>query len=226
MVAQTKKPLRNNTDATINSYNGHQFQAQFLNHIPGTEVAFTKGPEEETFTILYDSELQRLVARQSSSETEIMDMISSAMDNCENKESEEGLNKCITKVVSDEIERLLATKKVMEEYRNKMSDKLRNYTCADSTLKSSEALRTYQLKHLNKRYAVNVLLEQEHAKIWTVEDFVTDSECQHLLDHARPNLVKATVASEDGSSSYSENRRAQQAHYDIDVTAMESDALW
>lgn len=225
LVAQTKKPLRNNTDAKINSYNGHQFQAKFLNHLPGTEVTFTKGPEEETFTITYDDETQQLAAVQSSSETEVIDMISKTIDNC-NAKDDTALNKCITEAITEEIERILKTKSVMEDYRDKMSNKLRNYTCADPKMQNTEPLRTYQINHLDKRYAIKVLLEQDRAKIWTVDNFITENECKILMDHARPNLSKATVASEDGSSSYSENRKAQQAHYDVNAEQKDTDPLW
>ncbi len=225
LVPQTKKPLRNNTDAKINSYNGHQFQAKFLNHIPGTEVSFTKGPEEETFTIKYDDEIQQLVAIHSSSETEVMDMISKAIESCNSKD-ETALNKCVTEAITEEVERILTTKSVMEEYRDKMSSKLRNYTCADPKMQNSEPIRTHQFNHLDKRYSIKVLLDQDRAKIWTVDNFITEKECKLLMDHARPNLSKATVASEDGSSSYSENRKAQQAHYDINFEQKETDPLW
>ena len=61
---------------------------------------------------------------------------------------------------------------------------------------------------------MNVHLDTSHAKIWTVDNFITDDECKVLMDHGRPKLRRATVAAEDGSSIVSENRKAQQASYD------------
>ena len=36
LVRQTPKPIRNNTDFTINSYDTHAFIVKFLHEIPGT----------------------------------------------------------------------------------------------------------------------------------------------------------------------------------------------
>jgi len=65
------------------------------------------------------------------------------------------------------------------------------------------------------QYNIKVLFENSHAKIWTIDRFITDEECRVLERHAKPLLKRATVAAEDGSSIVSENRKAQQAGYDL-----------
>ena len=68
---------------------------------------------------------------------------------------------------------------------------------------------------LNNKKKVNILLNTSHANIWTIEEFVTQSECDTLMRHGLPRLTRATVAAEDGSSIVSVNRKAQQASYDL-----------
>ncbi len=42
LIKQTSKPIRNNTDASINSYDTHEFMAKFLKPIPGAQARFKK----------------------------------------------------------------------------------------------------------------------------------------------------------------------------------------
>ena len=55
-------------------------------------------------------------------------------------------------------------------------------------------------------------------------DFITAEECATLHDYAHPRLTRATVAGENGMSTVSMNRRAQQAGY-ADIRDP-SDPLW
>jgi hypothetical protein len=63
--------------------------------------------------------------------------------------------------------------------------------------------------------AGKVLLDMPESKVWYVEDFITDEECEVLKLHGRPLLTRATVAAEDGTSVVSENRKANQASYNL-----------
>ena len=104
-----------------------------------------------------------------------------------------------------------------------MSDKLRNYTCADPTLESSTPLRTETMRIQNKDYTVNILLDMNAAKIWSVEGFISEEECRILHDHGLPRLRRATVAGEDGLATISQSRKAQQASY---IPTGKGDPLW
>lgn len=68
-------------------------------------------------------------------------------------------------------------------------------------------------------------VDTDHAKIWTIDNFITPDECRILMNHGRPRLTRATVAAEDGSSIVSENRKAQQASYDLHAKK-QKDPLW
>jgi hypothetical protein len=98
-------------------------------------------------------------------------------------------------------------------YRDLMSDRLRNYTCADTKLQTSKPTRTDNIRVQNKDYVVDTMLDMKAAKIWAVHDFITAEECKILRDHGAKHLTRATVAGEDGLGTISENRKAQQASY-------------
>jgi len=119
----------------------------------------------------------------------------------------------------------------LSRYRDAVSFRLRNYTCADASLGSSqpESYYSYTWTSPDGRevpYEIKVLLDTPHAKIWAVDDFATEDECDILERTGRPMLRRATVAAEDGTSIVSENRKAQQALYDSHQTRFEQDPLW
>jgi len=108
---------------------------------------------------------------------------------------------------------LSESKEELERTRNLLSDRLRNYTCEDDSMMSSEPLKTTDHVVFGRRYQVNTYLDMPSAKIWTVPNFVTPAECHHLMTYGKPKLRRATVAAEDGTSIVSENRKANQAAY-------------
>jgi len=140
---------------------------------------------------------------------------------------------CMAGHIMDDINGINDHKTQLTNYRDKMSSRLRNYTCTDDTLETTAPLYTYSMP-LSKAgvphdFEVEVLLHKEHSKIWVVNDFVTDEECQVLMNHGRPLLRRATVAAEDGTSVVSENRKANQAIYhnfDLTLSPTSQDPLW
>ncbi|CAE7566213.1 P4ha1 [Symbiodinium microadriaticum] len=90
-------------------------------------------------------------------------------------------------------------------------------------MESSAPVRTETVRIQNKDLTVNVMLDMKAAKIWTVEDFITDEECKILQAHGKPRLARATVAGEDGLGTVSQSRKAQQASYN---PSGQSDPLW
>ena len=65
-----------------------------------------------------------------------------------------------------------------------------------------------------------------HAKIWYVENFITDEECAFFREHGKDNLKRATVAGPDGTSVISNHRKANQAHYSLPRHDHESSPVW
>ena len=124
---------------------------------------------------------------------------------------------CMATNVMNDITALSDAKSKMEVYSSLISGRLRNYTCIDESLQTSTPIYTYnttlQYRGMDREYEVNVLLDKNHSKIWTVDNFVSKDECDVLVEHGTPKLRRATVAAADGSSVVSESRKANQAGY-------------
>lgn len=181
MVRQTSKPLRNSSDANINSYNGHQFVAKFLDDIPGAEAFFTKGPTEETVLITYDPETNVMNARQVTKFDEIMELINAAAASTCNNLKDEAFAECIGEQVLQEVQRLLDTTKEIKRYRDQMSPRLFEYVCADDQPNVTHSLRSMTFEDRKQRYTVDLLIDTKRAKIWVVPDAVSPEECGQLL---------------------------------------------
>jgi len=227
LVKQTTKPIRNNSDTSINSYNTHEFLVRFLTPIEGAETQFAKGPREEVVTISYDPATNTMTAKQTTKFDEIMDTIKAATKSCGQGELRgEAFSTCVANGVIDDVNRLTDSKSRLEKYRNAMSSRLRNLTCADETMNTTKPIETKKYEVDGQVYEANVLLDLPGANIWYIDNFITDEECDIMKKHGGPKLRRATVAAEDGTSIVSENRKANQASYNLHQKDRESDPLW
>lgn len=227
LVKQTTKPIRNNSDTSINSYNTHEFLVRFLTPIEGAEARFAKGPREEVVTVTYDPDTNTMTAKQTTKFDEIMDTIKGATTSCgESDLRGEAFSACVANAVIDDVNRLTDSKARLQKYRDAMSSRLRNLTCADDTMNTTKPIDTKKYEVDGKLYDAQVLLDLPGAKIWYIENFITDEECDVLKKHGGPKLRRATVAAEDGTSIVSENRKANQASYNLHQKNRESDPLW
>lgn len=219
LVKQSTKPIRNNSDIHINSYDTHEFMVQFLKHNDGDpEVSFVKGPREERITIKYDEETNTMTAAVKDDKDDIIDKTSEAAQECRQQyaDDQESFTDCVSDILYDDLYHKTQSKYKMEHYRNKISRRLRKYACADLDLNTTKPVRDpFHIKIDGKDYAVHMLLEMDNAMIWTIEDFVTESECNVIVESGRPNLERATIADEDGKSIVSEHRKAYQATYEL-----------
>ena len=124
---------------------------------------------------------------------------------------------CMATNIMNDITALSDAKSKMQLYSSLMSGRLRNYTCIDESMQTTTPIYTYNttLQHrgVDRDYEVNVLLDKNNSKIWTVDNFVSKEECDVLVEHGTPKLQRATVAAADGSSVVSESRKANQAGY-------------
>ena len=122
---------------------------------------------------------------------------------------------CFTSSVANDILKLEEKKNEITKYRDLISERLRNYTCADEKMETSEAIRSETTNINNKDYNLSVLFETDRAKIWAVPDFISNQECDILERHATPYLARATVAAGDGTNIIMNSRRADQAGYNL-----------
>lgn len=150
---------------------------------------------------------------------DISEKVASATRSCLGLKGDEYMS-CVIGDIEPDFKRVSDSKERLTTFYGSVSHHLRNYTCKDPAMESTPPLFDYDYESpsliggLKKTLKVNVHLDTSHAKIWTVDDFITEEECKVLMDHGRPKLRRATVAAEDGTSIVSENRKAQQASYD------------
>ena len=227
LVLQTTKPIRNSSDTNINSFDTHEFQVKFLKptKYPASNINFVKGPREEVVTISFDPYEQKFTVKQVTKFDEIMDTIRGATDTCGTLRGD-SFSKCVADAVIGDVQRITDSKTQLVKHRDLISNRLRNYTCADAEMETTKPISSYNISVAKRQYQIDSLMDTTHAKIWTVSNFITPEECQILENHGKSRLRRATVAAEDGSSIVSENRKAQQASYNMHHDHPEDDPLW
>lgn len=234
IVKQTQKPLRNSSEAAINSYDGHQFVAKFLQEIDGAEAYFTKGPSEESVIIEYNAESNTMSARQITKFDEIMDQIREAETFC-GELAGTAFTDCIKSKVIEETTRLTDTTNEIKRYRDLMSPKIRDYVCSDPKANVSEALRTIPFDDRKERYNVDIMVETDRAKVWVVKNAISAKECALLAKESQPSASGAAQsavsvsASVDGSMMVEADQldsAAPHFTYALSAQSPEKDALW
>eukprot|EP00595_Chromulina_sp_UTEXLB2642_P002078 CAMPEP_0196764406 /NCGR_PEP_ID=MMETSP1095-20130614/6047_1 /TAXON_ID=96789 ORGANISM="Chromulina nebulosa, Strain UTEXLB2642" /NCGR_SAMPLE_ID=MMETSP1095 /ASSEMBLY_ACC=CAM_ASM_000446 /LENGTH=318 /DNA_ID=CAMNT_0042119883 /DNA_START=417 /DNA_END=1373 /DNA_ORIENTATION=+ len=154
-----------------------------------------------------------------------MDNISQGTKLC-SRLSEDEFTQCVADVIYEDITKITDAKEKAEKYRDLLSSRLRNYTCEDDSMNTSTPISSYNIRLHDKSVKVEVLQDLPSAKIWYVDNFISEDECNVLVNHGRPLLVRATVAGEAGESVVSESRKAQQAGYSSHHRHKEKDPLW
>ena len=181
-----------------------------------------KGSEEEVITVRYDK-INGMTIDQITKSDELINEVMEKSVHCNSLSGTE-YAECIADNVKESVNKLSESKSRITKYRYLMSSRLRNYTCADESLNTSTPLSSKMTFILNKHYRVNSLFDTSHAKIWAIDDFISDEECAILEKYGGPRLQRATVAAEDGTSTVSNHRKAQQAGYEM--LSRPNDPMW
>lgn len=229
-MKQTAKPLRNSSEAQINSYDGHQFVAKFLSEVEGAEAYFTKGPSEETVIVDYDSESNVMTARQITKFDEIMDLINDATKTCNNLE-DSTFTDCIKSKVVEEAKRLTDTTNEIKRYRDLMSPRLNSYVCADDNANVSEALKVVPFDDRRDRYNVDLMVDTDRAKVWVMKKAISTKECEVLMQRSVPAVASGsetelTMGADGSSVQVSADQSSGAVVYELDAEAPEKDPLW
>ena len=133
-------------------------------------------------------------------------------------------NKCVYDEISTDFQHHFKASDRLHKLFDKVADHYRNYTCRNITQETTKSISSYSYMGIdNKQYTINILLNRSHAKVWTVDDMISDDECVALMTEGRPKLTRATTAGSDGTGEVNEVRKAQQASYFFNGT---SDPLW
>ncbi|RYH09261.1 hypothetical protein EON65_40250 [archaeon] len=226
--------VRNGTDVSINTFISHQFLIKFAKQQAGAKAVFTKSSEtDETIDVYFDDVTGNFsIKHDYDLPPENINSIQQALEAC-NKADTKGYASCVARGAMADMKRISDAQSRLSKYRDAISYRLRNYTCADDSLPTTSPIETYPYKYSpssgtspERDYEVKIFLDMPAAKIWAVDNFLTEEECDTLETTGRPKLRRATVAAEDGTSTISEHRKAQQASYDHHQHNLEADPLW
>ena len=211
-----KKLQRRNLAVTsylqFNSFEGHKFLVKYSNLLfSESSASFIKGKGEEDVTVIFAPSEGFLVS-QLTKEDKYLGRIKKNFASCAGPLHED-FSDCLARKVADELMKSEDKISSLIRHRDVMSYKLRDYTCDDESMKSSLPIRQMNFTSNDVSYETDILFDTQHAKVWTVSNFVSKGECKILQDYGRDRLTKATVAGVDGKPSLSKGRSAQQAGY-------------
>jgi transposase len=199
---------------------------RFFHHKPGIEARFMKGPVGETIEVHVGAD-KNLYVKQYTQYDETLKKLESIAEHCEQQGSNGNqFSDCIASKLVKDIDGLMSSRETLKKHYRNIAARMRNYTCADESMETSESVDVVEFKdESGHQLTANVLLDTPVAKIWYVDDFATETECERLMEHGRPRLKRATIAAADGTSIVSENRKAQQAVYEFNRDDLLSDPL-
>lgn len=215
--------------SSFDSYENHNFLFRLKSDskIQNSEVQFTKSPYEEKVEVFCNQETQEMELYVTSPYDKIISSVESALEECnylfESTADPDQLSDCLTPHLFPPYQEVIDIGQTVKQYREKIVGKLRNYTCDDETLQTTEPIEIVMETIQNKEYRVDNHLLRDEAQIFVVHDFITDEECDILMKSAEPRLERAVVVGGDGAPVVSESRKAQQASYNL---VSSDDPLW
>lgn len=189
-ILQNQKPIRHGTNTNINSYDTHSFLAEFHeadDDLKGVHVVFTKGSEDEDVYFDYDPKTKIMTANVMTKKMLIEERVKKNTEYCKelyiygdgdgdgDGTNANDMNDFINCLQNDLVNELVTIKKNKEDLfdtRNTISHRLRNYTCADTTMKSSTPIRNYNWHHQGNHYQIDVLLDKPAGK-WLTLHYLT-----------------------------------------------------
>ena len=230
LIPQLSAPLRNNSGTNINSYATHEFVIRYHDQTYSKSISrFEKGYEEETITVYSKPDTKELFVLQSTKISDLTDSVNETTQKCKElfNTKDKEFDTCVADGIIKQITDISSDMHELKKYRDKMALKLRNYTCADLEIENTTPLSVENITVRGREdIEVETLLDLDASKIWVAHNFVSDEECDILMNHGKPLLKRATIAAEDGTSIVSNTRKAQQASYNFPTKNQDKDQLW
>ncbi|CAN0036545.1 unnamed protein product, partial [Hapterophycus canaliculatus] len=127
---------------------------------------------------------------------------------------------CLTKAVAEDLAKKEREANKSMRMLEVVGDRARNYTCADPEMETTNtSLSTVSWKDPEGglTYDAQVFLDEPAAKVYLVDNFASDSECNALMKSASPHLQDATVNGGAGKSTLSQARRAKAGGVPADL---------
>jgi hypothetical protein len=233
---------RNDTQHTITSYENHKFILRYAQddkipippRLKSLSTMFVKGPRFETITASYDPFENLLSVKQDIKYDRMKDTVRQSLTTCQqtfvaNNGTYEDLVACITDdMFVDHLQTAGKTEDLINENRQ-LAQIIRDHDCARSEyLETTPPVSTYNATMGSRTYVINVLLDLPSAKIWTVDDFVEEEECDFIKRKGHENgLQQATVVDQmTGMATTSDSRRASQGLYQNSYQSSDGDPLY
>jgi len=207
LVPQLEKPLFQGDSHGISSYKSHKFVLCWYGHQDvdsNSCKTFVVGDYDFTVIITGDENSGIIEFEIVDAVTTSRQYLSEALTVC----SSEDVG-CIAGQVAEQIFQN-KTKALLEliDRKDHVTESLRQYSCNDTSLDTSEPIETKMWSHEGKSYQFDILLDEPAAKIGVLHDFITPEQCQLLRERGEGDLRLATVATSDGDSEISSARKA------------------
>lgn len=225
LVKQNTKAIRNSSESAITSYPGHKFVIKYWDEKYLGESSFVVGNKDVRLIVTYDWDISNFRITARSKVEDIIDNIKESFKLCEIFRHTAQYQDCLSEAISNDVNHLADGKTVAEKFLSNAASRLRNYTCLDSTVPPSKPKSSYDVTMDDSIYTIDVLLDLPSSKVWYIDNFITQDECNILIEHGKPRLQRATVADDGGHSVLSESRKAQQANFDH-ITGYDENPLW
>ena len=210
----------------FNSFISHKFLIRLSQSANATgQIEFTVNRPNEIVTASFSTDTGLKISQLSAKSENVKDRLLFATNSCAKFKGSDEFSGCVIRMARPDFEDVQEETKYAKRSSDLMTSRLRNYTCSDPNLQTSPALYSTIFNDHDRSLQINMLLDNSHAKIWTIDNLINDDECESLMDNARPNLSRATVSNGDGGGTVSESRKAQQARYAPKTNESNSDKL-
>lgn len=229
LVAQTSKPLRNNTDASINTYETHQFSIRWLKHIPGVDFNFTMGGVDETRVVRFDEISNSFVVERQDARTEIIAAIQEKTKGCSAIEgmTKKELKQCLVQNLGEEVHRLLNTTHLVSNYHHKMVDRIQQYSCQEGLMNYSKPAETVRYNFLGRSYRNDIFVTDEGSHVWGIYDFLSSDDCDTLFPQKPKSSFVDSIVDSLGTFKFlsHEKKNVSQSFYNVQ-SDFRNDKLW
>lgn len=219
LINQTPHPIRIGTEKLFNCYEGHEFVARFQDHIEGVETKWVKLHREERVIITYDPDENKMHSQQLTIVDKVKDMINTAKSEC-GTEKVTALAPCVNSYLMKEMNVWQTLKENTKKSRDGMAGRLASYICNDPDVEPTKPIDFNSRLRIGRReYIVDYYLDLPESKIYVIDGFITQKQCDHLSSHMTP-YDDAVVVSQDGAAestaSGDEISRPRRYWYDVD----------
>lgn len=230
LIPQWTSPMVHTGTQVTNSYTTHEFVINEQGVLESNEnnsfivkdlYAYITATTDEygNIRVTYEDEIDR---KMSAFETE---MNTCSTETCVSDPVKGDVLQCIGDHVKGQYHDLSMKLKQTMALRKRLSSQMRDYICADLSLKTTPAHTTGHWRYNGKMYSYRNIFKQMQVQIKLIDNFISTEECDQLIKRGSPRLIKAGVAGSNGKSEYSQARKAKSASVEPKRGSKEKDIL-